>query len=117
MTGTLAALEPGGTVRPLFERSVAPLTKHRPVEVMETDSLTAASFFAPASLDWVYLDGAHTEADVAADVAAWQPTSQPSSTVTRSSTPTSRPHSTPRPGSTSPPSPTAAPSSPPSSPR
>jgi predicted O-methyltransferase YrrM len=77
MTGTLAALEPGGTVRPLFERSVAPLTKHRPVEVMETDSLTAASFFAPASLDWVYLDGAHTEADVAADVAAWLPKLKP----------------------------------------
>jgi hypothetical protein len=43
------------------------------IALMITTSVTAATIFADASLDWVHLDARHDFASVSADIHAWQP--------------------------------------------
>lgn len=47
------------------------------IQVVAADSLDAARGFDPASLDVVYIDGAHDYDSVVADLAAWTPKVKP----------------------------------------
>jgi len=65
-----------GTLQATFEANVAYCRQHiRAVHVLP--SVDAATLYAPASVDWVFLDAAHDAASVAADCAAWWPTLKP----------------------------------------
>lgn len=66
----------GGTYRAVFEANVAPVRRGIHA-VREAASVEAARLYPDASLDFVFIDGDHEEASVAADVAAWLPKVKP----------------------------------------
>lgn len=49
--------------------------------ILKGDSAVMAAAVADASLDFVFIDGGHTEAQVRADIAAWAPKVRPSGRV------------------------------------
>jgi len=49
------------------------MSKYKNYVKAKLTSLEATRLFAPASLDFVYLDGAHTYTSVKADIEAWLP--------------------------------------------
>lgn len=51
--------------------------QRKTLTIKRADSVDAASKIEPASLDFVFIDGAHDEASVARDVAAWAPLVRP----------------------------------------
>lgn len=57
-----------------FQMALLRLERHgRKAKLIRLGSGEAARLFAPGSVDFVYLDGAHDHASVAADLAAWWP--------------------------------------------
>jgi hypothetical protein len=43
------------------------------ISLIVADSVTASTFFADRSIDWVHLDARHHHAHVPADITAWLP--------------------------------------------
>jgi predicted O-methyltransferase YrrM len=67
----------GGTFAGLLHRNVLACGLADNVRLVVADSVSAAALFAPASLDFVFIDGDHSRAAVLADIAAWLPTLRP----------------------------------------
>lgn len=65
----------GGTLRPVFDRHVAPLGDQ--IEAHTVDSLTASTRHAPETLDALFLDDDHSYEHVKAELAAWWPALKP----------------------------------------
>jgi hypothetical protein len=63
----------GGTFAGLLHRNVLGCGLSNTVRLVVADSVSAAALFAPASLDFVFIDGDHSRAAVLADIAAWLP--------------------------------------------
>ena len=58
-----------------FSRNIEPV-KDR-IKVHKMSSVDAAKLYQDRSLDFVFLDGGHTEADLLADIKAWRPKLKP----------------------------------------
>jgi predicted O-methyltransferase YrrM len=67
----------GGTFAGLLHRNVLSCGLGNRVRLIVADSVSAAALFAPASLDFVFIDGDHSRAAVLADIAAWLPKLKP----------------------------------------
>lgn len=63
----------GGTFAGTLHRNVINCGLADAISLIVSDSLTAASFFADASLDWVHLDARHDREHLIADIRAWLP--------------------------------------------
>jgi cephalosporin hydroxylase len=63
----------GGTFAGLLHRNVLSCGLGDSVRLILADSVSTAALFAPASLDFVFIDGDHSRAAVLADIAAWLP--------------------------------------------
>jgi hypothetical protein len=68
-----AVAEGGGTFAGTLHQNVIACGYGDTVALIVADSLTAATFFADQSIDWVHLDARHDRAHVTADIAAWLP--------------------------------------------
>jgi predicted O-methyltransferase YrrM len=67
----------GGTFAGLLHRNVLACGLGGSVRLILAESVAAAALFAPASLDFVFIDGDHSHAAVLADIAAWLPRIRP----------------------------------------
>jgi Methyltransferase domain len=68
-----AVAREGGTLAGALHRNVLACGLGHVVSLIVADSLTASSFFADGSLDWVHLDARHDFESVKADILAWRP--------------------------------------------
>jgi hypothetical protein len=68
-----AVAEGGGTFAGALHRHIIDCGYADDIALIVADSITAATFFPDASLDWVHLDARHDCAHVEADIAAWLP--------------------------------------------
>jgi hypothetical protein len=69
-----AAVEEGeGTFAGALHRNVLACGYGDRISLIVAPSVTAASFFADRSIDWVHLDARHDFAGVCADIAGWLP--------------------------------------------
>lgn len=62
-----------GTLAGSLHRNIIACGYADAVSLIIADSVTAATFFADGSLDWVHLDARHDRDSVRADIAAWLP--------------------------------------------
>lgn len=67
----------GGTFAGLLHRNVIACGAQDLVQLLISDSVSAAALFADASLAWVHLDARHDYDSVTADIAAWAPKVRP----------------------------------------
>jgi cephalosporin hydroxylase len=67
----------GGTFAGLLHRNVLSCGLGDSVRLIVAGSVEAAALFAPASLDFVFIDGDHEKVAVLADIAAWLPRIRP----------------------------------------
>jgi hypothetical protein len=67
----------GGTFAGLLHRNVLSCGLGDSVRLIVADSVEAAALFAPASLDFVFIDGDHAKDAVTADIFAWLPKLKP----------------------------------------
>jgi cephalosporin hydroxylase len=67
----------GGSFAGLLHRNVLSCGLGDSVRLVVADSVSAASLFAPTSLDFVFIDGDHEKSAVLADIAAWLPKIKP----------------------------------------
>lgn len=72
-----AVNEGGGTFAGILHRNLIACGFADAVSVIVSDSETASTFFADASLDWVHVDARHDYDSVRADIAAWLPKVRP----------------------------------------
>jgi hypothetical protein len=72
-----AVAEGGGTFAGLLHRNIIACGHDNLVSLIIADSLTASSFFADGSVEWVHLDARHDYEHVKADIAAWLPKVRP----------------------------------------
>jgi cephalosporin hydroxylase len=63
----------GGTFAGLLHRNVLNCGLGASTRLIVAGSVEAAALFAPASLDFVFIDGDHSREAVLADIAAWLP--------------------------------------------
>jgi len=63
----------GGTFAGTLHQNVIACGHAQRISLIVAGSLTAASFFADRSIEWVHLDARHDFASVTADIAAWMP--------------------------------------------
>lgn len=75
------AEENGGTFRSLFEQNLRHCGLLNYVNIIESDSVKAASLFEDNSVDFLFIDGAHEEESVIADIKAWKPKMKKGSTI------------------------------------
>jgi hypothetical protein len=68
-----AVADGGGTFAGTLHRNVIGCGLADTVSIVVSDSLTAASFFADRSLEWVHLDARHDREHLIADIGAWLP--------------------------------------------
>ncbi len=68
-----AAAAGGGTFAGTLHRNIIECGYGDSVSLIVADSVTASTFFADESIDWVHLDGRHDLDHVKADIAAWRP--------------------------------------------
>lgn len=57
----------------IFAQFWANVGRFKNLVVMRMPSIVAAQYFAPASVDMVFIDGQHTADALVADIAAWRP--------------------------------------------
>jgi methyltransferase family protein len=67
----------GGTFAGTLHRNIIECGYGDSVALIVADSVTASTFFADGSVDWVHLDGRHDLDHVKADIAAWLPKIKP----------------------------------------
>jgi Methyltransferase domain len=68
-----AVAQGGGTLAGLLHRNIIECGCEDVISLIVADSVTAATFFADQSIDWVHLDARHDHAHVVADITAWLP--------------------------------------------
>jgi hypothetical protein len=68
-----AAEEGGGTFAGTLHRNIIECGYGALISIIVADSVTASTFFADDSLEWVHLDARHDLAHVKADITAWLP--------------------------------------------
>ena len=68
-----AVTEGGGTFAGILHKNIIECGHSDLISIIVADSVTASTFFADRSLDWVHLDARHDHADVEADITAWLP--------------------------------------------
>jgi hypothetical protein len=68
-----AVVRGGGTLAGLLHRNIIDCGLGDVVSLIVADSVTAATFFADASIAWVHLDARHDRDHLRADIAAWLP--------------------------------------------
>lgn len=68
-----AVAEGGGTFAGTLHRNVIECGFADTIALIVSDSVTAATFFADRSLDWVHLDARHDREHLTADINAWLP--------------------------------------------
>jgi hypothetical protein len=68
-----AVAEGGGTLAGLLHRNVIACGFDDEISLIVATSVTASTFFADRSLDWVHLDARHDYDSVTADIKAWLP--------------------------------------------
>lgn len=67
----------GGTFAGLLHRNILACGFGGAVQLLISDSLSAATLFNDGSLDWVHIDARHDYDSVRADIAAWAPKVRP----------------------------------------
>jgi hypothetical protein len=67
----------GGTFAGLLHRNIIDCGLADSVQLLISDSVTAADFFADGSLAWVHIDARHEYESVVADIQAWAPKVMP----------------------------------------
>jgi SAM-dependent methyltransferase len=67
----------GGTFVGILHRNLIACAAADLVQLLISESVSAARLFPDESLAWVHLDAGHEYADVAADIAAWAPKVRP----------------------------------------
>jgi hypothetical protein len=72
-----AVAEGGGTLAGRLHRNVIDCGFGDCVSLIVADSVTASTFFADGSIDWIHLDARHDRAHVEADISAWLPKVKP----------------------------------------
>jgi hypothetical protein len=68
-----AVAEGGGTLAGSLHKNIIACGYEASISLIVADSVTAATFFADGSIDWVHLDARHDSPHVKADIAAWLP--------------------------------------------
>jgi methyltransferase family protein len=68
-----AVAQGGGTLAGLLHKNVIECGHVDAIALIVADSVTAATFFADQSIEWVHLDARHDREHVTADIAAWLP--------------------------------------------
>ena len=68
-----AVEEGGGTFAGTLHRNLIECGYADSISLIVADSLTASTFFADRSIDWVHLDARHDRDHVKADIIAWLP--------------------------------------------
>ena len=68
-----AVQQGGGTFAGTLHRNILACGHEKNVSIIIADSMTAAEFFADASIDWVHLDARHDYASLTSDIASWLP--------------------------------------------
>jgi hypothetical protein len=68
-----AVAEGGGTFAGLLHKNVIECGFADAVSLIVADSVTASTFFADGSIEWVHLDARHDREHLKADIAAWLP--------------------------------------------
>lgn len=63
----------GGTFAGLLHRNIIDCGLAETVQLLISDSVAAADFFADGSLAWVHIDARHEYESVVADIQAWAP--------------------------------------------
>lgn len=72
-----AVREGGGTFAGMLHRNVLSCGLGDLIALLVCDSVTASTFFADASIDWVHLDARHDAPHLTADIRAWLPKVKP----------------------------------------
>ena len=68
-----AVAQGGGTFAGQLHKNVIECGHADAIALIVADSVTAATFFADQSIEWVHLDARHDREHVKADIAAWLP--------------------------------------------
>jgi hypothetical protein len=68
-----AVAQGGGTFAGILHTNIIACGQADAISLIVADSVTASTFFADRSLDWVHLDARHDRAHVTADITAWLP--------------------------------------------
>jgi hypothetical protein len=68
-----AVAEGGGTLAGMLHKNVIECGYGELISLIVADSVTASTFFADRSIDWVHLDARHNHEHLKAEIAAWRP--------------------------------------------
>jgi methyltransferase family protein len=68
-----AVAQAGGTLAGVLHKNIIDCGHGDAISLIVSDSVTASTFFADRSLDWVHLDARHDHDHVKADITAWSP--------------------------------------------
>lgn len=68
-----AVADGGGTFAGLLHKNIIECGYEDMIALIVADSVTASTFFADHSIDWVHLDARHDHEHVKADITAWLP--------------------------------------------